>query len=93
MKNKFLKTTIATAVAAAMAVGVLAPIHATVVDTQTVTENTSAECVVTYSQDSSFTVTIPKTVDISKSGNKYTNGIGINLNKGISSIMPSDPIV
>jgi hypothetical protein len=59
-----MKNVLAVAMAAAVAVGALAPIYATVVDTQTITENKEAECLVTYTQASSFTVTIPKEVDL-----------------------------
>ena len=82
MRNKLLKTTLATAVATIMAVGVLAPISATVVEDQTITEDQSAECVVTYSQESSFTVIIPKTVDL---GSDKTTDYTVNVVGDIAS--------
>lgn len=63
-----MKNVLAVAMAAAVAVGALAPIYAEVKEYETYTTNTpKAECVVTYTQDSTFSVTIPKTVELDSS--------------------------
>jgi hypothetical protein len=77
-----IKNGLTIAMAAVVAMGLLAPIHATVVDDQTITKDESAECVVTYTQESSFTVTIPKTVDL---GEDKTTDYEVNVVGDIAS--------
>lgn len=82
MKNKLFKTTLAATLACTMMLGAVAPVFAEVNETQQATGAQSMETVVEYSQDSSFTVTIPKTITLDS--NK-TSTYEVNVKGDISS--------
>ena len=64
MKNKIFKPVMALALAGIVVAGSAIPFSATVNETQTATETSVKETEVVYTQDSSFTVTIPKKITL-----------------------------